>query len=425
MNWKWEELVLACDLVMQNDGRILEDTDPRVIELSGLLRRMTLHLMEDRLPTFRIPNGVAQKTRNLVQHLPSYTGSTSRGSKLDREVVKRFIAEPDTMHAEAASVRAMVAAGEPLEQRTIEVGDDLTPDRLERILSRLRIYRREGIPALYQPITLLWAFSRARRGEPRLVSWPETQRQVKALLSNYGRDWEGDRVFYPIAALHNAGLWELDADPGQVPSAHGSSVPQRWFEDHQPNGGLPPPVYDLLRESPDTLNAAVNVLAKNYFTDAEAMLLSEFGLPGSEVTSPLEMSFAARVAAYQRLCARADGFWHDRDTKRAARTSSAPVRSQDAREGSSSAARATARTPNAPATSRTAPTAAPHPGNRPHPGPGPGRRRRPGPDDRLLPEPPRPQDPWRQAVRAQANPASHSKGPPRTPSLVSGGSRRA
>jgi 5-methylcytosine-specific restriction protein A len=216
---------------------------------------------------------------------------------------------------------------------TVQVGDDLTPDRLLRILASLQVYRRNRIPALYQPITLLWAFSRARRGEPRLVSWPETQRQVKALLDNYGRDWEGDRVFYPVAALHNAGLWELDAAPEQVPSAHGSSVPQRWFEDHQPNGGLTLPVYDLLRESPGTLNAAVDVLVQTYFTDADqAMLLTELGLSGPEVSSPLDMSFAARAAQYQRLCARADVFWRDRDAKRAPTTSSAPVRSQDARE---------------------------------------------------------------------------------------------
>jgi len=110
-------------------------------------------------------------------------------------------------------------------------------------------------------------------------------------------------------------------------------MPQRWFEDHQPNGGLPLPIYDLLRESPETLDAAVNVLVENYFTNAEpAMLLSELGLSGPEITSPLEMSFAARAARYQRLCEKRDAFWHDRDTRRAARTSSAPIRSQDARE---------------------------------------------------------------------------------------------
>jgi 5-methylcytosine-specific restriction enzyme A len=427
LNWKWEELVLACDLVMQNGGRYIDDTDPRAIELSEVLRQMTLYPLADRLPQFRNPNGVAQKTRNLVQHLPGYTGSASRGSALDREVVERFIAEPEAMHELAESIRAKVAAGEPLEPRltrqavslnditrdavlkamddydtlgqsefldiygfrparsyvlvhngkrydskaivgvaygylpgkevltaaefsggeatvgrllrglgfTVQVGDDLTPGRLAEILASLHVNRPNGIPALYQPITLLWAFSRARRGDPRIVSWAETERPVKALFNSYGRPGEGDRVFYPIAALHNAGLWDLDADPEQVPSAHGSSVPQRWFDDRQPNGGLVQPVYDLLRESPETLKAALNVLVEKYFIDADpTMLLSELGLtePEPEVISPLELSFAARVAEYQRLCERADVFRHDRDTRRADRTSSVPIRSADARE---------------------------------------------------------------------------------------------
>lgn len=210
-----------------------------------------------------------------------------------------------------------------------------TPDRLLRILAHLQVYRRNRIPARYQPITLLWAFSRARRGEQRLVSWPETQREIKGLLSNYGREWEGDRVFYPVAALYKAGLWELDADSAQVPSAHGSSVPRRWFEEHKPKGGLALPIRDLLRESPDTLKAAVNVLVENYFIDADpVMLLSELGLtePEPEAISPLEMSFVARAASYQRLCERADVFYRDRATNRARRTSTAWIRSQDARE---------------------------------------------------------------------------------------------
>ena len=279
LNWKWEELVLACDLVMRSNGRYVDDTDPRAIELSQVLRQMTLHPQEDRLPEFRNPNGVAQKTRNLVQHLPGYTGSASRGSALDREVVERFLAEPEAMHELAESIRAKVAAGEPLGPRAIMIGDHLARTRLELTLVSLNVNHRNQVPALYQPITLLWAFSRARRGEPRLVSWPETRRQVQALFRSYGRDWEGDRVFYPVAALHAAGLWELDADPGQVPSAHGSAVPQRWFDEHQPNGGLAEPVYDLLRESPETLQAAVNVLVQTYFTDADpVMLLSDLGL---------------------------------------------------------------------------------------------------------------------------------------------------
>jgi len=54
---------------------------------------------------------------------------------------------------------------------TVQVGEELTGGRLERLLARLQVYRSDGVPALYQPITLLWAFGRAHRGEPRLVSW--------------------------------------------------------------------------------------------------------------------------------------------------------------------------------------------------------------------------------------------------------------
>ena len=215
---------------------------------------------------------------------------------------------------------------------TVQVGDELTADRLERMLTKLQVYRSDGLPALYQPITLLWAFARARRGDPRLVSWQDTQRQVKALFERYGRTWEGDRVFYPVAALHHAGLWELDADPEHVPSAHGSSVPQRWFDDHQPNGGLVGPVYDLVRESPKALAVAVNALAKTYFIDADPTpLLTELGLFEPTDVSLLEMAFETRAAEYQRLCVGADIFWRDRDSQRATRTSSVPVRSDDAR----------------------------------------------------------------------------------------------
>lgn len=215
---------------------------------------------------------------------------------------------------------------------TVQVGDELTADRLERLLTKLQVYRSDGVPALYQPITLLWAFARARRSDPRLVSWQETQRQVKALFQRHGRTGEGDRVFYPVAALHRAGLWELDADPEQMPSAHGSSVPQRWFDENQPTGGLIAPVYDLVRESPMALAGAVNALVETYFIDADPVpLLNELGLSEPAGVSPLEMAFEARAAEYQSLCSSVDVFWQDRESRRAARTSLVPIRSDDAR----------------------------------------------------------------------------------------------
>jgi 5-methylcytosine-specific restriction protein A len=215
---------------------------------------------------------------------------------------------------------------------TVQVGEALTADRLVRLLSKLQVYRRDGLPALYQPITLLWAFGRAFDDEPRLASWAETRRQVSDLFDRYGRPWERDRVYYPIAALHGAGLWELDGVPETVPSAHGSSVPQRWFDEHQPRGGLAEPVHNLVRDSPEARSAAVRVLVETYFLDADATeLLAELGLLVPTAASPAEASFAARSLAYQHLCTRADIFWRNRDTVRAERTTLDPIRSKDAR----------------------------------------------------------------------------------------------
>ena len=38
---------------------------------------------------------------------------------------------------------------------TVQVGDELTADRLERLLCKLQVYRSDGLQALYQPITAM------------------------------------------------------------------------------------------------------------------------------------------------------------------------------------------------------------------------------------------------------------------------------
>jgi 5-methylcytosine-specific restriction enzyme A len=209
----------------------------------------------------------------------------------------------------------------------------MTADRLVRLLTRLNVYRSGGLPALYQPITLLWAFARSGRGEPRLVSWVETQRQVAALIKHYGRPGEGDRVYYPVTALYGAGLWELDTDSGTVPNAHGSSVPQRWFDEHQPRSGLVTPVYELVRDSVEARAVAVRALTETYFVDADpTALLDELGLYDPQTSSTAEAALNARATEYRRLCDRVDVFWTGRDITRADRTSADPIRSADARQ---------------------------------------------------------------------------------------------
>lgn len=113
LDWQWEEIVLACDLVYQNGWHQLGEDDPRVRELSGILQRMSIHPVDARLPNFRNFAGVAQKTRNIATVHPDYVGRPSNGNKLDRKVLDEFVDDPERMQNVAASLRRLALADEP------------------------------------------------------------------------------------------------------------------------------------------------------------------------------------------------------------------------------------------------------------------------------------------------------------------------
>lgn len=136
LNWQWEEIVLACDLVAQNDWRQVDNSDHRVAELSELLQRLPLYPEELRLPTFRNANGVARKTVDIATWYPSYQGERTNGNRLDREVMAEFIARPDVMHAVAESIRSGVAEAEKPDFPR-EVGYEAESEMEGRLLLRL------------------------------------------------------------------------------------------------------------------------------------------------------------------------------------------------------------------------------------------------------------------------------------------------
>lgn len=114
-NWSRDEIVLACELTMQNGWKGLNATDERVVNLSSLLRRNPIYadLAED--PKFRNLNGVARKTWDIATRHPAYTGKSTHGNKLDKEVLDEFLNQEEGMCTVAREIRSelQTSAGSP------------------------------------------------------------------------------------------------------------------------------------------------------------------------------------------------------------------------------------------------------------------------------------------------------------------------
>jgi len=145
-DWKWEEIVLACDLVAQNQWQQLYPDNEQVVALSELLQKMDIYPLEVRGEKFRNPNGVSRKTLDIVTAQPGHLGFRSNGGRLTAEVVREFYDRPDVMHAMAESIRASVAAGEPPDFPA-DVGYEGESEMEGRYLLRWHAYRERN-PAL-------------------------------------------------------------------------------------------------------------------------------------------------------------------------------------------------------------------------------------------------------------------------------------
>lgn len=111
-NWTRDEIILACYLVYKNGWRELREGDPEVRKLSKLLQRNPQHPPEMRDTRFRSLGSVSRKTADIVTSDDDYTGKKTHGNKLDGEVRKTFLGNPDKMEKIAKEIWAGLERGD-------------------------------------------------------------------------------------------------------------------------------------------------------------------------------------------------------------------------------------------------------------------------------------------------------------------------
>lgn len=114
VDWVYDELVLAADLVSRNGWTGVRAGSPQALDLATLLRRGQLHVGEVLPVNFRSTSSIQRKTYDLATADEGYEGRPTRGGRLDAVVIAAFRADTPGMQARAVAVRDALAAGETL-----------------------------------------------------------------------------------------------------------------------------------------------------------------------------------------------------------------------------------------------------------------------------------------------------------------------
>ncbi|QIP86322.1 HNH endonuclease [Streptomyces sp. Tu 2975] len=196
--WTWDELMLACALVVKNGWRELRTGDAAVLELSELLRSLPLHEgVAAELPSYRSVGSVSRKTTDLATNHPAYRGKATKGGSMDHAVVRAFIEHEEEMLIAARAVEEGISSGELalIAPQPDEVADD-------------------GLTALEGRLLARWALSRERSTKLRRRKIDDVLRRGRPLECEvcrfnfglqYGRLGEGYIEIHHTLPLHISG----------------------------------------------------------------------------------------------------------------------------------------------------------------------------------------------------------------------------
>ncbi|GAA3499263.1 hypothetical protein GCM10019016_063670 [Streptomyces prasinosporus] len=172
-------------------------------------------------------------------------------------------------------------------------------------LRNLKVSRGPGNPApsRHQPLSLLWAISRAADERPRLTPWPTFRDEVGPLLVEFGLPNAKATSEYPFWHLQGSGLWEVRG----VPSELAEKMPNaRTFAELEPEAGFTAEAADLLRD-PVTRLDAIATICETYLEDIDRQALfartglSGYTAAGGLLTATGEESGGAATDEYERV----------------------------------------------------------------------------------------------------------------------------
>ena len=137
-DWADDELILALDLYRRHG--VVDDRDPRAVEMSELLNSLPIHTTRPDIERFRNPNGVSLKLANFAALDPDYPGlGMRRGGQRDVAIWGRYARQPDELEALALAIRAGATSGFP----TVPEEDEDEAEEGRLLYRRHRAFERD------------------------------------------------------------------------------------------------------------------------------------------------------------------------------------------------------------------------------------------------------------------------------------------
>ena len=179
----------------------------------------------------------------------------------------------------------------------------------EKLLAKfeaLRIWRAGDQRAPYKPLLALWAIGRCLTGEPRLASYQNADRALRALLRDFGPHRAKVHTEHPFWRLRNDGVWEVEREERVTLTSSGKAHRKSLLE-HNIHGGFSEPVHAAFKADENLARQIAHALVDAHFpASLHDELLQAVGIDAGYVTSqrrPRDRDFPERVlTAYGHRC---------------------------------------------------------------------------------------------------------------------------
>lgn len=139
-----------------------------------------------------------------------------------------------------------------------------TPEDLRRRFLALRVWSANRRRAPHKPLLALWAIGRCLQGKPRMAPFDLVDRELTALLRNFGPPRKAFHTEAPFWRLAADRVWELDQPHLATLTASGDAW-RASLRDANMHGGLPAADYEAFQANRHLAREVAEALVDAHF----------------------------------------------------------------------------------------------------------------------------------------------------------------